>query len=250
VGRAANIYQIVKETGGYKNRHRETQERERERERYLHDMFWRHKRREATGVVAGGRGGADRLNGKQVQQLLVPDNDEPVASGSGEETMDIVMDEGEQDSGDADDDGMSETDHDKNVQKEDAQGVNVNDEENFNHISPEELLARKRREAMRLQKVQETQALGRNSFCKNQRVRYLHKASGRRYEAVIVDVHFDDGIDRPYFTVRYHRQSDDNNGGGQSLPEMIEKQTTSDRLSYVSFDEAKTYEIISSKIKL
>lgn len=108
-------------------------------------------------------------------------------------------------------------------------------------LSPEERLERKREEAMRVQKVQETQALARNSFCKNQRVQYLHKASGRQYEAVVVDVHFDDGIDRPYFTIRYQ---------SGSPPEMIEKQTTIDRLSYVAFDEAKTYDIISTKIKL
>ena len=214
-------------------------------------MFWRRKRKEATaGAVAQVRGGSDSIKGKQDSQQLVPDNDEPITSGSGEETMDIAMDEEEEDSVDADDDGTSETDHDKNVQREDAQGVNVSEEQTYDHFSPEELLAWKRREAMQLQKVQETQALGRNSFCKNQRVRYLHKASGRQYEAVVVDVHFDDGIDRPYFTIRYHRQSDDNNGGEESLPELIEKQTTSDRLSYVSFDEAKTYEIISSNIKL
>lgn len=107
------------------------------------------------------------------------------------------------------------------------------------HLSPEERLEQKRQVALAAQKVQETQALGRNSFCKDQRVLYLHKASGRYFEAFVVDVHFDDGIDRPYFTVRY-----------EFGDEEIEKQTTSDRLSYVGFDEAKTYRIIASKIRL
>lgn len=108
------------------------------------------------------------------------------------------------------------------------------------YLSPEDLLERKRQDAMAAQKVLETQALARNSFCKNQRVHYWHKASRQRYEAVIVDVHLDDGVDRPYFTVRYRT------GDGDTM----EKQTTNDRLSYVGFDEAKTYQIISSKIKL
>ena len=107
---------------------------------------------------------------------------------------------------------------------------------------PVSLLERKRQEAMKEQKRQETIALAQNSFCKNQRVQYLHRATGRRFEAVIVAVHFDDGVDHPYFTVRYETS------GNQ--PETIEKQTTSDRLSYIAFDEAKTYQIISSKIKL
>lgn len=105
--------------------------------------------------------------------------------------------------------------------------------------SPQERLERKRQEALQEQKVLEIQALARDSFCKNQRVRYLHKASGKHFEAVILAVHFDDGVDRPYYTIRYARDD-----------ETIEKQTTSDRLSYVAFDEDKTYEIISSKIKV
>lgn len=105
--------------------------------------------------------------------------------------------------------------------------------------SPQDRLERKRQDALQEQKVAEIQALARNSFCENQRVRYLHKASGRHFEAVIVAVHLDDGVDRPYFTVKYSREE-----------ETIEKQTTNDRLSYVAFDEDKTYEIVSSKIKL
>lgn len=110
-------------------------------------------------------------------------------------------------------------------------------------LSPKERRARMEQDIMHAQKVLETQALARNSFTKNQRVEYMHKATGKKYEAVVVDVHFDDGLDRPYFTVRYKRSS-----GNPS--EIIEKQTTRDRLTHVAFDEAKTYKILSSKLKL
>eukprot|EP00977_Amphora_coffeiformis_P015029 scaffold4298_cov183-Amphora_coffeaeformis.AAC.6 len=188
-------------------------------------MIWRRKRKEAAAVTQDGK-----------QQ---PPNEEPATSNSGEETTDAAMEEEEEEYDD--NDHVSESDAGANDVQEEEQEQPANavadHEQQQNHqdalLSPEERLARKRQEAMELQKVQETQALGRDSFCKNQRVGYLHKASGRQYEAVVVGVHLDDGIDRPYFTIRYYK-SDAN------PPEMIEKQTTRDRLSHVSFDEAKT----------
>jgi hypothetical protein len=107
-------------------------------------------------------------------------------------------------------------------------------------MTPQEKLEEKRQKALERQKSEETKALGNNTFCKQQRVQYFHKASGKTYDAVVVAVHLDDGIDRPYFTIRYFID--------ESASNPVEKQTTPDRLSYVPFDEAATYDIIASKI--
>ena len=184
-------------------------------------MFWRRKQKEAAPQEAAK---GKQISQQQDEEEELPSPPEPATSGSGEDTTDVAMEDV--------DEGLSETEVEEKV-KEPPAVVEDN-------LSPEERLELKRQEAMQWQKVQETQALARNSFCKNQRVEYLHKTTGRQFEAVVVDVHLDDGIDRPYFTVRYQ---------SGSPPEMIEKQTTGDRLSHVGFDEAKTYEIISSKIK-
>ncbi|KAL7555352.1 hypothetical protein ACA910_001388 [Epithemia clementina (nom. ined.)] len=89
------------------------------------------------------------------------------------------------------------------------------------------------------QKSSEVQALARDDFCKNQRARYLHKASQTWYnDALVVSVHNDDGVEKPYYTILYHPRPGE---------EPVEKQTTRDRLAHVPWDENKTREILSSR---
>ena len=67
-----------------------------------------------------------------------------------------------------------------------------------------------------------------SSFAKNQLVTYFHKASDTWIENThIVGVHHD-GVDQPYYTIRY-QQSDSE--------EPIEKHTTHDRLKIPSWDQ-------------
>ena len=186
-------------------------------------MFWRGRRKHKEAAAAD----AALPEAAKATLRQHGEEDVPEPETSGEETEDAVATGNENE---------EETKEETIISNEDSNEKNAGEDDN---LSPTERLERKRQEALQAQKVQEIKALARNSFCKNQRVKYLHKASGRQYEAVVSDVHFDDGIDRPYFTIRYN-----------NAQEMIEKQTTSDRLSYVGFDEAKTYQIISSKIKL
>jgi hypothetical protein len=71
-----------------------------------------------------------------------------------------------------------------------------------------------------------------SSFAKNQRVAFFHKVSDTWIENThVVGVHHDDGVDQPYYTIRY-QQSDSE--------EPIEKQTTCDRLKISAWDEAWT----------
>jgi hypothetical protein len=88
------------------------------------------------------------------------------------------------------------------------------------------------------QKDREIKASG-ESFAKNQRVAYFHKASNVWFEdTYIVGVHHDDGVDQPYYTIRYKKDDSE---------EPIEKQTTHDRLKYAQWDPEKTWKILSKK---
>ena len=101
-------------------------------------------------------------------------------------------------------------------------------------------LERKRR-LLSEQKEREDQANEIGTFVKNQRARYLHKASGEWFDAQVVGVHHDDGPDNPYYTIQYQSSQDDG--------KRIEKQTTGDRLDSVEWDEEQSWEILSSKMK-
>jgi hypothetical protein len=71
-----------------------------------------------------------------------------------------------------------------------------------------------------------------SSFAKNQRAACFHKASDTWIENThIVGVHHDDGVDQPYYTIRY-QQSDSE--------EPTEKQTIHDRLKIPSWDQEWT----------
>ena len=196
-------------------------------------MFWMGRKRREAATKAAPVEDEAKVTTTAEWSTTPEETPEPATSSNDGDTEEPIVEEDEEEDPIAEEEEEDELDE----SRDDATPPPAPPAD----LSPEERLERKRQEAMEAQKVQETLALASNSFCKNQRVMYLHKASGRHYEAVIADVHFDDGLDRPYFTVRY---------ASGNPPETIEKQTTSDRLSYVAFDEAKTYEIISSKIKL
>jgi hypothetical protein len=86
----------------------------------------------------------------------------------------------------------------------------------------------------------------RNCFVKNQRVFYFHKASDTWFDdAYIVGVHHDDGVDQPYYTIRYYKNNDSTLEA--QLQEPIEKQTTHDRLKYAAWDQDKTWAILSKR---
>ena len=213
-------------------------------------MFWRgRKRKEGAWRVAVDDTTTtttqEAQQARQVDDMAVPvikqasDDDTPDPTTSGDDTEEVAMMEEEEANEEEEDETSSQ---EWSAAPEAAPPATVAPPPPLEReLTPAERLERKRQDAMQNQKVLETQALARNSFCKNQRVQYTHKASGRKYEAVVVDVHFDDGIDRPYFTIRYEM--------GEESSEIMEKQTTSDRLAYVGFDEAKTYKILASKIK-
>lgn len=180
-------------------------------------MFWRRRKRNQAAVSIRAQ--------KEIQDGLTTD-ETPNPSQSGEDTTDAVAEEEE------------EENHNQNLGRQqelkEKPSVNKNDDPN---LSPED---RMRKELLETQKIVETLALARNGFTKYQRANYVHKATGKVYEAVIMDVHTDDGLDRPYYTIRYK---------SGKPPQTVEKQTTRDRLKYVPFDEAKTEKILASKIK-
>mmetsp|Transcript_47739 Transcript_47739/g.144347 ORF Transcript_47739/g.144347 Transcript_47739/m.144347 type:complete len:164 (-) Transcript_47739:228-719(-) len=91
-----------------------------------------------------------------------------------------------------------------------------------------------RRRRLRVQLEAERAAERHGKLAKKQRVSYHHKASDRRYEAVVVGVHYDDGPDHPYYTIKYSKEND----------EEMEKQTTPDRLERLPWNEDASWEIM------
>jgi hypothetical protein len=100
--------------------------------------------------------------------------------------------------------------------------------------------------ALQSQKEKEKQAESMGSFVKKQRVKYLHKATEQWFDAHIIGVHFDDGPDKPYYTIKYKK--DDGavgDNGDEIISETImEKQTTPDRLERVPFCEDESWKLI------
>ena len=148
---------------------------------------------------------------------------------------------------DSDDNSLKEEEEEEE-ENDNSQNISNDEEGDTPAATPAERLEQKRQDALQYQKTQETKALARNSFCKHQRVLYTHKASGRKYEAVIVAVHLDDGLDRPYYTIRYNAATPVGQEDTNVPAEPMEKQTTPDRLAYLAFDEAKAYHIIAARI--
>jgi len=86
------------------------------------------------------------------------------------------------------------------------------------------------------QREREMKARAEGKFTKNQRARY-QKSPDMIHDAHIVGVHYDDGVENPYYTIQYERENGD----------RVEKQTTPDRLEHVDFDEEKAWAILSKK---
>lgn len=77
------------------------------------------------------------------------------------------------------------------------------------------------------------------NFAKGQHVLYNCKISNKWCDAEVVDVHFDDGPDEPYYTIKFQRSL----AAAESAPfETIEKQTTACRLKRLEDDRVELSE--------
>lgn len=108
----------------------------------------------------------------------------------------------------------------------------------------QDYIIRKRR--LDAQQKAETEAESRGAFCKKQRVKYHNKLLGKWDDAVIVGVHYDDGPDKPYYTIRYQKEEADTDEDGNAETKWVnvEKQTTSERLLRVPFDPDASWELL------
>jgi len=101
---------------------------------------------------------------------------------------------------------------------------------------------------LEFQREAEKEAEKRGHFAEKQRVLYYHKATGQYFDSVIVGVHYDDGPDTPYYTIKYTKPniqiSDD--GAEVDTPIEMEKQTNPDRLQRLEWDQKKTEHILKS----
>jgi hypothetical protein len=91
------------------------------------------------------------------------------------------------------------------------------------------------------QRKREEEAALISQLAKNQRVRYYHKCSRTWFEAHVVAVHFDDGVDEPYYTIRYSESLAPFRTCSQGLQE---RQTTTDRLEVVDWDDEKSWSVL------
>lgn len=102
-------------------------------------------------------------------------------------------------------------------------------------------------ERVQTQYKAEEAARERNQFAKKQRV--LYTAADQKYDAVIVDVHFDDHPEHPYYTIKYKRLENNTNcevTSGKEAKNIIEveKQTNPERLTSVRWDKDKTRKLL------
>lgn len=137
----------------------------------------------------------------------------------------------------------------KHFNKDEARGV-VKDE-NEDKIPHDQLPSAEglqKRRIIELQRKREEMASVNDTFVVNQQVSYFFKANETRYNATIVGVHYDDGPDRPYYTVRFWRNEvEDNDEGIESVVcQIVEKQTTPDRLERVDFDPEQTWRVLNN----
>ena len=65
-------------------------------------------------------------------------------------------------------------------------------------------------------------------------------------DAVVVGVHFDDGPENPYYTIKYKKQCEEilDDGSKKTTVREVEKQTNPDRLSRVPWDEDKSWKVL------
>lgn len=86
-------------------------------------------------------------------------------------------------------------------QKEEVQ-INADKELAHRLQQEEEAKERTRRQGEREERSQrerEIEAERKGMFVKKQKVLYYHKSNDKKYYAIVVGVHFDDGPDRPYY---------------------------------------------------
>ena len=97
-----------------------------------------------------------------------------------------------------------------------------------------------------LKAEKDAEARGPKFFAEKQRVRYLNKATNSICDAVVVGVHYDDGPDNPYYTIKYKKQCEEilDDGSKKTTVREVEKQTNPDRLSRVPWDEDKSWKVL------
>ncbi|KAL7483411.1 hypothetical protein ACHAW6_009066 [Cyclotella cf. meneghiniana] len=101
-----------------------------------------------------------------------------------------------------------------------------------------------KRNRLDAQKKAEEVAATRGVFAKNQRVQYHNKLTNAVSDAVIIGVHLDDGPDNPYYTIRYKKQQEVDDGLLRVRIVDVEKQTNPDRLLRVEWDDEKSWKVL------
>lgn len=143
------------------------------------------------------------------------------------------------------------TDHqEKNKSKEDESRGPLDEKEKETQLDP--FLAaelQQKRFIIEQQRKREEVAKANNTFVANQQVTYFFKATETWYDATIAGVHYDDGPDRPYYTIRFWRNDiefDEDHCVESAVRRVVEKQTTPDRLRRVEFDPEQTWRILNN----
>ncbi|KAI2503735.1 hypothetical protein MHU86_10716 [Fragilaria crotonensis] len=143
------------------------------------------------------------------------------------------------------------TDHqEKNKSKEDESRGPLDEKEKEKQLDP--FLAaelQQKRFIIEQQRKREEVAKANNTFVANQQVTYFFKATETWYDATIAGVHYDDGPDRPYYTIRFWRNDiefDEDHCVESAVRRVVEKQTTPDRLRRVEFDPEQTWRILNN----
>mmetsp|Transcript_3742 Transcript_3742/g.8316 ORF Transcript_3742/g.8316 Transcript_3742/m.8316 type:complete len:156 (-) Transcript_3742:362-829(-) len=119
--------------------------------------------------------------------------------------------------------------------------VSNNDDESSQENK--ELVKRRRLDA---QKKAEEDAEARGVFAKKQRVRYHNKSTDVICDAIVVGVHFDDGLEHPYYTIKHKKQIEEELEDGCKKVDIVEveKQTNPDRLQRVPWDDELSWKVL------
>jgi prolyl oligopeptidase PreP (S9A serine peptidase family) len=108
--------------------------------------------------------------------------------------------------------------------------------------------SKRRRLDVQLKAEREAAERGERFFAKKQRVRYHNKRTNSVCDAVVVGVHYDDGPNNPYYTIKYKAQYETgevlDDGSKKATIIEVEKQTTPDRLSRVPWDEDAAWKVL------
>jgi len=124
----------------------------------------------------------------------------------------------------------------------------MRDEQLARHLQQQEY---KRMTRLRAQYDSERAAESQGVLAKGQRVHYVVKTDTeiKNFEAVVIDVHLDDGPDNPYYTIKYKKTviiENEDGTEGQDLIE-VEKQTQPDRLRRMEWNDDKSWDAIKKK---